>query len=186
MTINDSAQTTVVSHVPQVPISVDPDTGVWSTDSVPMLYMPRHFFINIHVAVEKELGIDRYSQLLYDAGYQSAWSWCEDEAQRLNIQGVPVFAHYMKRISQRGWGQFTIDSIDLDLATATISVKNSAFVLGQAQATHHADYIFTGWFAGAMDQILSAQGSPLRTVAKQTQSEADPGADVGLFAVAPR
>ena len=33
-------------HSPQVPINVDPSTGVWTTDNLPMIYMPRHFFIN--------------------------------------------------------------------------------------------------------------------------------------------
>ena len=45
--------------------------------------------------------------------------------------------------------------------------------------------MFTGWFAGAMDQILAARGSSLRTVAEQTQSAAEPGCDVGIFAVQP-
>ena len=41
---------------PQLPINVDPDTGVWTTDALPMLYVPRHFFTNNHVAVEDALG----------------------------------------------------------------------------------------------------------------------------------
>ena len=38
-------------HTPEMPILVDDETGVWSTDGLPMLYVPRHFFINNHVAV---------------------------------------------------------------------------------------------------------------------------------------
>ncbi|BBI54238.1 hypothetical protein HORIV_66590 [Vreelandella olivaria] len=45
--------------------------------------------------------------------------------------------------------------------------------------------MFTGWFAGAMDQILAASGSSLRTVAEQTQSAAEEGCDIGLFTVQP-
>lgn len=45
--------------------------------------------------------------------------------------------------------------------------------------------MFTGWFAGAMDQILAARGSSLRTVAEQTQSAAEPDCDVGIFDVKP-
>ena len=37
---------------PQVPIDVEDDTGIWSTDGIPMLYVPRHFFNNNHVAIE--------------------------------------------------------------------------------------------------------------------------------------
>ena len=38
------------------PIDVDADTGVWSTNGLPMLYVPRHFFINNHLAIEAALG----------------------------------------------------------------------------------------------------------------------------------
>ena len=34
---------------PEVPIDVNASTGVWETDGLPMLYVPRHFFINNHV-----------------------------------------------------------------------------------------------------------------------------------------
>jgi hypothetical protein len=30
---------------PSVPIKIDPDTGIWSTDGLPMIYMPRHFVV---------------------------------------------------------------------------------------------------------------------------------------------
>ena len=59
---------------PQVPIDVDPESGVWRTDGLPMLYVPRHFFINNHLAVEAALGWKVYAELLYEAGYRSAYS----------------------------------------------------------------------------------------------------------------
>ena len=36
---------------PQVPIAVDCATGMWTTDGLPMLYMPRHFFMNYYAAM---------------------------------------------------------------------------------------------------------------------------------------
>ncbi len=62
---------------PEVPIEVDPETGVWTTDGLPMIYLPRHFLVNNHGAVEAALGVEAYSKLLYDAGYDSARAWCE-------------------------------------------------------------------------------------------------------------
>ena len=44
---------------------------------------------------------------------------------------------------------------------------------------------FTGWFAGAMDQILQAQGSSIRTVAEQVYGASQEGHDHGLFRVKP-
>ena len=47
------------------------------------------------------------------------------------------------------------------------------------------DYMFTGWFAGALDQIAEAQGLAVRTKAEQTQCAAEEGCDVGYFEVTP-
>lgn len=92
------------SHAPELPIAVDDETGVWTSDALPMLYVPRHFFVNNHMAIEEEIGAERYAAILYKAGYKSAYYWCEKEAEAHGISGAAVFEHYMKRLSQRGWG----------------------------------------------------------------------------------
>ena len=114
---------------PQVPIDVDEKTGVWTTDALPMLYVPRHFLVNNHEAVEQALGREAYAAILYAAGHKSAYYWCDREARQHGIRGVDVFAHYLTRISQRGWGQFSIAGIDPERATADIELRHSAFVL---------------------------------------------------------
>ena len=57
---------------PQLPIEVDSETGVWTSDALPMLYVPRHFFVNNHIGIEEVLGADAYAEILYKAGYKSA------------------------------------------------------------------------------------------------------------------
>jgi hypothetical protein len=59
----------------------------------------------------------------------------------------------MKRLSQRGWGLFKIQDIDLDKGTASVKLEHSAFVYVYGKVGRKVDYMFTGWFAGAMDQI---------------------------------
>ena len=66
---------------PQLPIDVNKQTGIWTTDGLPMLYVPRHFFVNNHTAVEAALGRERYAEILYRAGYDSAYFWCQHEAK---------------------------------------------------------------------------------------------------------
>ncbi|MCA4135633.1 DUF5943 domain-containing protein [Arthrobacter sp. M4] len=170
---------------PQVPIEVEPETGRWMTDSLPMLYVPVHFFVNNHLAIEKELGVERYACLLYDAGYKSAWSWCEHEGEVHGLKGQAVFEHYMNRLSQRGWGQFEILDFDLDAATASVAVRHSVFHRPDEAGHRTGDYMFTGWFAGAMDQILSASGRAARTRAEQLFHEGQTDAPYGLFRVLP-
>ena len=168
---------------PQVPIDVDAETGRWSTDSLPMVYVPVHFFVNNHLAVERELGVARYAQLLYDAGYASAWHWCEHEAAGHGMSGAEVFEHYLRRLSQRGWGQFEILDLDLEAGTASVAVRHSVFTRPTGGT---GDYMFTGWFAGAMDQILDSTGSDVRTRAEEDFHEGQGGAAYGLFRVGPR
>jgi len=121
---------------PQVPIEVDESTGVWTTDGLPMLYVPRHFFVNNHTAIEDALGRQKYATLRYDAGYKSAYFWCASEAKTHGLSGLPVFEHYLKRLSQRGWGQFRFQTVDARSGAAEIRLENSLFVL--AQAVHGA------------------------------------------------
>ena len=50
---------------PQLPIEVDSETGVWTSDALPMLYVPRHFFVNNHMGIEEVLGAEAYAEILY-------------------------------------------------------------------------------------------------------------------------
>jgi hypothetical protein len=173
-------------HAPELPIKVDDETGVWTSDALPMLYVPRHFFVNNHVAVEEALGAEAYAEILYKAGYKSAWHWCEKEAAEHGLSGAAVFEHYLKRLSQRGWGIFTIEQLDIEQGTARVRLDHSAFVYQQGKVNRKIDYMFTGWFAGAMDQIAESQGLSVKTVSVQTQCEAEEGCDHGIFEVSPK
>lgn len=172
-------------HAPEMPIAVSAESGVWTTDALPMLYVPRHFFVNNHMAIEEELGPERYAEILYKAGYKSAWHWCEKEAECHGLSGDAVFEHYMKRLSQRGWGLFSIENLDIAAGTAKVRLDHSAFVYQYGKVDRMVDYMFTGWFAGALDQIAESQGLSVRTVARQTQSGAQTDCDYGMFEVSP-
>jgi Domain of unknown function (DUF5943)/V4R domain len=155
---------------PQVPIEVNESTGVWTTDGLPMLYVPRHFFVNNHTAIEEALGREKYATLLYDAGYKSAYFWCASEAQTHGLSGLPVFEHYLKRLSQRGWGQFKFQAADAKSGAAEIRLDNSLFVLAQASAPPATRcYMFAGWFAGAMDWVLDTSSVGVKTHSTELQ-----------------
>jgi hypothetical protein len=78
-----------------------------------------------------------------------------------------------------------IQDIDLDKGTASVKLEHSAFVYVYGKVGRKVDYMFTGWFAGAMDQILQARGSKIRTVAEQVYGGSEEGHDDGLFTVKP-
>jgi len=56
---------------PTVPIDVDEESGIWRTDGLPMVYLPRHFLVNNHLAVEAALGREAYRDILRAATAKS-------------------------------------------------------------------------------------------------------------------
>jgi predicted hydrocarbon binding protein len=158
---------------PVVPIDVDADTGIWSSDGLPMLYVPRHFFVNNHVAIEHALGVAEYSRILHGAGYQSAYTWCDKVSVGRGGDAVDVFRHYLARLSQRGWGQFQLEQISPQAASASVSLRHSSMVLGRPGETGKLCYMFSGWFAGAMDWVCDQQGIVLRAHSKETSCSAE-------------
>ena len=170
---------------PQVPIEVDTATGQWSVDGVPMILAPRHFFLNNHLAVEKALGRRKYSQLLFAAGRKSAYVWCEMEAKTHGLKGVAVFHHYMKRLSQRGWAQFKVESVDPQTGRARIRVAHSVFARGK-KARGKTCYMFHGWFPGSLEFVAAAAGKKLRLTSTEVQCAAEGRHDHCVFETGPR
>jgi len=141
---------------PEVDIDVDPETGIWRTDGLPMLYLPRHFMVNNHVAVEEALGLEAYRAILRIATDKSAVHWCKSTAKTLSLSPIETFHRYFKRLSQRGWGQFTVDEIDAGNRHGTISLRNSIFILEQQSASRAVCYMFEGFMTGALRYLLDA------------------------------
>jgi predicted hydrocarbon binding protein len=154
---------------PQVPIDVDPSTGIWSTDGLPMIYMPRHFFVNYYAAMERELGRERHAALLYAASHKSAYEWATAEAKTHGLRDVAVFRHYLNRLSQRGWGLFTIAAIDLLAPSARVRVDHSAFALQLGHTGHCECSMFAGSLAGCLDWASRDAGHPASVTAIETQ-----------------
>jgi predicted hydrocarbon binding protein len=171
---------------PEVPIDVDPATGVWRTDGLPMLYVPRHFFLNNHLAIEAALGREAYARLLYEAGHRSAWAWCEAEALTHGMSGTAVFRHYMRRLSQRGWGRFGVVEVAEDASRARVRVDHSLFVLGAPQGrVGTLCYMFAGWFPVALQWVRREEDrDALHSVETQCAGDGE-GHDHCLFEVAP-
>jgi predicted hydrocarbon binding protein len=169
---------------PQLPIDVDEKTGVWSTDGLPMIYVPQHFFVNNHKAVEQALGVDKYREILAQAGHQSAYYWCDQEAATHGLSGVDVFEHYLKRLSQRGWGLFSLEQIDLQAGSARIRLDHSAFVQQYGiGVSRKVCYMFAGWFAGAMDWVVGNVGA---SHCEESQCACERGSGYCQFEIRPK
>src|SRR5512138_2080498 len=80
---------------PQVPIDVDPETGIWTTDGLPMIYLPRHFLVNMQKGIEAAVGPAAYREILYASSDLSALQWCRAEAKTHGLTPVETFRHYL-------------------------------------------------------------------------------------------
>ena len=159
---------------PQVPIDVDPETGIWRTDGLPMVYLPRHFLVNNHRAVEEALGFEAYRKILRVATDKSALHWCRSEAKTHGLEPEATFRYYFKRLSQRGWGRFAVEELDAAKRRGRISVRNSVFVLESgANAERPVCYMFEGFMTGAfrflLDASMATQDPPGSIFCRKTQ-----------------
>jgi hypothetical protein len=144
---------------PEIPIDVDPATGIWSTDGLPMMYLPRHFMVNMQKGVEAAIGPAAYRDILYGSSDLSALQWCRAEAKTHGLAPEETFRHYLRRMSQRGHGQIAIEALAVAAGTGTIVARNSAFALGYGPKTGRCVcYVFEGSFVGGMRYLLECAG----------------------------
>lgn len=169
---------------PAVPIEVDEATGRWTVDGLPMILVPQHFLLNNHFAVEDALGRDELARVLAPAGYKSAYFWCEREAAHHGLAGEAVFRHYLRRLSQRGWAQFTVETLDGAAGRARVRVDHSVFVTGEQGRTGRLCYMFAPWLQGSLEYVAAAGGGPKTLAAREVQCAAE-GHGHCLFEVEP-
>lgn len=172
---------------PALDIEVDQATGEWRVDGMPMILVPRHFLVNNHVAAEAAIGRAAYAKSLHDAGHKSAWQWCEKEAARHGLAGIAVFHHYMKRLSQRGWAQFSVEEVNPAAGTARVRARHSVFVSEAGPAAgYRACYMFLGWLVGSLEYVRQMSGVRGALAAVEAECGADGGRDGCVFEVRPR
>jgi hypothetical protein len=69
-------------------------------------------------------------------------------------------------LSQRGWGQFSVDELDIAAGRGSISLRNSIFVLEWSlSAREHVCYIFEG-------SLMARSGSCWETTPSRRASHA--------------
>jgi hypothetical protein len=172
---------------PQVDIEVDDLTGRWLVDALPMILVPQHFLLNNHYAVEAVLGPEKLEEVLRPAGHRSAYFWCEKEAAHHGMSGVEVFRLYMRRITQRGWGQFDIVKLEPETGIAQVRLRNSAMV-DEAHRVRgrRVCYMFSAWLEGALDYVAASTGRKQPLKGREVYCAAEGAHDHCLLEVSPQ
>jgi hypothetical protein len=76
-------------------------------------------------------------------------------------------------LSQRGWGQFSVDELDIAAGRGSISLRNSIFVLEWSlSAREHVCYIFEGFVDGAVGFLLGDDAKSTRIACEETYCSA--------------
>ncbi len=172
---------------PALEIQVDEATGEWSVDGMAMILVPRHFLVNNHGASEAAMGVAAYAKHLHEAGYKSAWQWCEKESARHGLAGLEVFHHYLKRLSQRGWAQFEVESVDEATGAARVRLTHSVFVAEFGQnAGRKVCYMFLGWLVGSLEYAGQAGGRNYKLEAVEVACCADGAHGACVLEVSPK
>jgi hypothetical protein len=172
---------------PQVDVQVDDVTGRWSVDGLPMILVPQHFFLNNHYAVEAVLGPEKLEEVLRPAGHRSAYFWCEKEAAYHGISGVEMFRLYMRRITQRGWGQFDILKLEPDTGIAEVRLRNSAMVdEAHRMSGRRVCYMFSAWLEGSLEYLAASAGRRQHLKGSEVYCAAEGAHDHCLFKVSPQ
>ncbi|MCQ6247794.1 4-vinyl reductase [Streptomyces malaysiensis] len=152
-----------MSEAIPIPVEVDPVSGQWSVDGLPMILVPRHLITNNLHAVEERIGYDASTTLFRAPGYHSAQQWCAHQAARHGLKGAAVVRHYLEHMSRRGWGRFTIEELDLDRGRARVRLDDSALAARAVGPQRSACYMFAGWLEGAVDHVRPRGATGVRS-----------------------
>ena len=78
------------------------------------------------------------------------------QAETHGLSGPAIFHHYMKRLSQRGWAQFSVEH--LDTAAGYARSEGWPFRLrsgAREPGWRRGLYMFEGWLEGALGYIMA-------------------------------
>jgi len=169
-----------------VPVEVDAETGTWSVDGQPMVLVPRHFWAFVQMESERRFGAEATRAIYHEAAFRAARVWCEREAKTHGLSGLAVLRHYLARMSARGWGMMTIETIDPAAGTARIRLDHSAVAAEYgAKAGRRVCYWLGSAYAGAMEYVAESAGRAVSLAAEESQCAAE-GAPCCRFEVRPR
>lgn len=158
---------------PAVRIDVDPATGAWTTDGMPMLYVPRHFLMGLIRTVRDALGEDAAMRQFHQSSAQAAYRWCAMESAATGLAGLDVFHHYMRRLSQRGWGLFDGRGIDPRTGTGIVTLRHSSFVAEAGQTGAKTCGFCAGWAPGALAWVSDTQSLGWRLAGREARCAAE-------------
>ncbi len=138
-------------------------------ESVPMVLMPRWFFVAIKRQIEQLCDPEIARQVLYRAGFEGATKWAQEQMTRYGLSGRAVMEQYMASAGQRGWGDLKITEYDESAVRVKVTLTNSAVAEETGQVGRAVCDHLPGSIAGAMQTILANAGKPRELIGQETK-----------------
>jgi len=136
-------------------------------DSVPMVLMPRWFFVAIKRQVEELCDPETARQVYYRAGWEGATKWVQVQMDQAGLSGRAVLEQYMNSASLRGWGRLKITEYDEAAARVVVTLANSAVAEESGQTGRAVCDHLPGSIAGAFNAILERAGCPKKLTGRE-------------------
>lgn len=135
--------------------------------TVPMVLMPRWFFVAIKKQVEKLCGEETSRKVYYEAGYEGATLWAQTQIREAGLSGRAVMEQYLGSASLRGWGRFSILSFEMDAGKGHFRLYHSAVAEETGHSTGTVCDHLPGSLAGAFQAILDHGGKTLKVTGRE-------------------
>jgi predicted hydrocarbon binding protein len=135
--------------------------------TVPMVLMPRWFFVAIKKQVEMLGGEEVARHVYYRAGYEGATLWAQTQIKEAGLSGRAVMEQYLGSAGLRGWGRFTILSFDIDAGKGRFRLDNSAVALETGHRGKPVCDHLPGSLAGAFQAILDHGKKNLSVIGRE-------------------
>lgn len=137
--------------------------------SVPMLLMPRWFFVAIKKQVETLAGREVSRKVYYEAGYEGATKWAKTQMKELGLTGRAVMEQYLGSASVRGWGRVEILEFDAERAYGRFRIHHSAVAEEAGRQGEMVCDHLPGSLAGAFQAILDHSGKKRKVMGRETK-----------------
>ena len=137
-------------------------------DTVPMVLMPRWFFVAIKKQTENLCDRETARRIYYQAGWEGAEKWAQVQMEA-GLTGRAVMEQYMNSAAIRGWGRTEITEYDENAGRVVVKLNHSSV----AEETGSSDLPvcdhLPGSVAGAMTAILEHKGIHKQLIGKETK-----------------
>jgi Domain of unknown function (DUF5943) len=101
-------------------------TGSLTVNGMPMVLMPLHFFRYILREVHKAVSPEVFRKIYWQAGFDGAVAFCASYQQSHGCSPLEAVQGYLDEMSIRGWGHFSIESVDPQAGSMEVLLRDSS------------------------------------------------------------